>query len=152
MQLCFHNLFLPIFITGKIRSVRLVQEFQPISCLLHRNTEGSEWYKINPKWSKEASDYLGINLVSLGTFRGSLNKKLVGILAGHKRSNKTVSRFARRRFSQKNEWTNLFLFCFFTLHSKKTQIRSFIFGRIYGAQICLRFYLTFRGLRNANVC
>ena len=64
------------------------------------------------------------------------------------RLDKTVSRLARRRFSQQtNEW----IFCFFILHGKKkTQIRLFIFGgRIYGAQICLRFYLTFRVLELA---
>ena len=53
---------------------------------------------------------------------------------------------ARRRFSPKmNERISGIFFCFFTLHGKK-QTNSFVrfFGKIYGAQICLRFNLTFR--------
>ena len=42
------------------------------------------------------------------------------------RSDKTVSRLACRRFSQKIN-KRICFFCFFTLHGKKTQIRSFVF-------------------------
>ena len=48
---------------------------------------------------------------------------------------------AHRRFSQKtNKLICWGFFWFFTLHGKKIQIHSFIFWRIYGAQI-LQFYL-----------
>ena len=73
-------------------------------------------------------------------------KKIMGALYDlpvNLRSDKTESRLARRRFSKKmNE-----RICFFLLWKAKKQKNKFIrlfFGRIYGAQICLQFYLTFR--------
>ena len=48
---------------------------------------------------------------------------------------------ARSRFSQKQ--INNF-FCHNYSTRQKNQIRSFVFGRIYGAPICLWFYLTFK--------
>jgi hypothetical protein len=61
------------------------------------------------------------------------------------RSDKTVSRLARRRFFLKtNERTNNFFFAFLLFTAKKTKfVRSF-FGRIYDMPICFRFYLTFK--------
>ena len=55
----------------------------------------------------------------------------------------TKSRLVRRRFSQKMSKQISFC-CFFTLHGKKTHNLHSFFGRIYGAQIYFRFYLTFR--------
>ena len=55
----------------------------------------------------------------------------------YQRSDKTVSRLARRRFSHKtNEQKNLFLFCFF--HGKKNK-----FVHSFFEPICFWFYLTF---------
>ena len=59
------------------------------------------------------------------------------------RSDKTVSKLACHRFSQTNERTNL---CFFAF------LRSFVFGRTYNAQICLRFYLTFNCFAFTKLC
>ena len=45
------------------------------------------------------------------------------------------------------KWTNEFIFVFLPFYSsrqKKTKFVHSVFGRIYNAQICLRFYLTFR--------
>ena len=52
---------------------------------------------------------------------------------------------ARRRFSQKsNEW--IFAFLLFT--AKKHKFVCLFYGRIYGTQICLWFYLTFTNCGN----
>ena len=48
-----------------------------------------------------------------------------------------------RSIDSPKKWMIFIFFCFLTLHGQKTKfVRSF-FGRIYGALICLRFYLTF---------
>ena len=41
------------------------------------------------------------------------------------------------------KWTYEFVFFLFTLHSKKPKLVRSFFGRIYDAQTCLPFYLTF---------
>ena len=54
----------------------------------------------------------------------------------------TVSRLVRRRFSQKMKKQICVFFYFFTLHGKKKNFGRSFFGRIFGAQFYLRFYLT----------
>ena len=49
----------------------------------------------------------------------------------------------RRTLDSPNKQTNdLFFFIFYSSQQKNKMVRSF-FGRIFGAQFCLRFYLTF---------
>ena len=60
------------------------------------------------------------------------------------RSDKTVSRLARCRFSQKMNERIWFFFCFFAFHGKKNKFVCSFFRRIYDAPICFRFYLAFR--------
>ena len=52
----------------------------------------------------------------------------------------------RCRFTQKMN-KQFFFFNFFTLPAKKPKFVHSFFGRIYGTQISLRFYLTFSGFK-----
>ena len=59
--------------------------------------------------------------------------------------------WARCRFSQKKEWTNFFSHvCHEKQKSKQNKFICSFFGRIYGAAICLWFFLTFRSKNSKN--
>ena len=58
-----------------------------------------------------------------------------------------MSRLVRRRFSEKKEGTNSFLFFFLRFCFSRQKKNKFIYsfsGRIYGAPIWFWFYLTFK--------
>ena len=64
-------------------------------------------------------------------------------------SDETVSRLARRRFSQKNK---LFFFAMKVCTTKKHKFIHLFFGRIYSPPICLRSCLTFNIAQKTAVC
>ena len=58
---------------------------------------------------------------------------------------------ARRRFFQKMNERICCFFAFLLFTAKKNKFVCSFFGRMYGAQICLRFYLTFINLQRFEI-
>ena len=69
--------------------------------------------------------------------------QLLSILSSNQRSDKTESRFARSRFSPKNDLKNLFCLLSLLFTANKTNLFIRFLGESMARPNCFRFYLTF---------